>query len=197
MRIMLADLEKKISSNSTPEQLVGSLADRTPEAQSYPNVHHMTVLNSELHRDFDLSTVHGRVALAGGIPVQLGDKKGMVFQRSKEKEQSSIPRDPEEERRIIEEVNQSSRTADLPRHDEYNTENLNYVNIQRSVSPRKGKWLRFSEEQIRRIREKEDASRTRLYSKLENHPSSSDYRTHHPMLCVAGGFRVRPNLQAN
>lgn len=35
----LADLEKSIRSKSTPEQLVGSLADRTPESQSYPNVH--------------------------------------------------------------------------------------------------------------------------------------------------------------
>ena len=32
----LADLEKCIRSKSTPEQLVGSLADRTPDAQSYP-----------------------------------------------------------------------------------------------------------------------------------------------------------------
>jgi hypothetical protein len=74
------------------------------------------------------------------------------------KEQPSIPRDPEEEKRIVEEVNQSSRSTDLPRHDEHNTENLDYVNIQRSVYPRKGKWLRFSEEQIRRIREAKDAS---------------------------------------
>src|SRR5580658_3706071 len=66
----LADLEKKISSNSTPEHLVGSLADRTPELQSYPNVHHMTVLKSELSRQFDLTSVYGRVAIAGGQPVQ-------------------------------------------------------------------------------------------------------------------------------
>ena len=37
----LADLEKSIRSRSTPEQLVGSLADRTPEAQSCANVHHI------------------------------------------------------------------------------------------------------------------------------------------------------------
>jgi hypothetical protein len=37
----LADLEKSIRSRSTPEQLVGSLADRTPDMQSTPNVHHM------------------------------------------------------------------------------------------------------------------------------------------------------------
>src|ERR1019366_7076717 len=65
----LADLEKTLRSKSTPEQLVVSLADRTPEWQSYPNVHHMTILNSELRGQFDLSKVYGRVMLAGGEPV--------------------------------------------------------------------------------------------------------------------------------
>ena len=73
----LADLEKTIRGKSTPEQLVGSLADRTPESQSYPNVHHMTILKGELSRQFDLKTVYGRVAIAGGEPVQLGEKKGL------------------------------------------------------------------------------------------------------------------------
>jgi len=83
----LADLEKQIrKSKSTPEQLVGSLADRTPESQSYPNVHHINVLKAELSRQFDLSKVFGRVMLAGGEPVQLGDKKGFVFRRSPEAE---------------------------------------------------------------------------------------------------------------
>jgi hypothetical protein len=82
----LADLEKTIRSKSTPEQLVGSLADRTPEAQSSPNVHHTTILKAELTRQFDLSTVYGRVVLAGGAPAQLGDKKGFVFRRSPEAE---------------------------------------------------------------------------------------------------------------
>jgi hypothetical protein len=82
----LADLEKEIRSKSTPEQVVGSLADRTPESQSYPNVHHMTILKAELSRQFDLRTVYGRVMLAGGEPVQLGDKKGFVFRQSPEAE---------------------------------------------------------------------------------------------------------------
>ena len=56
----LADLEKQMRSNSTPEQLVGSLADRTPEAQGMPNVHHLSILRAELSRQFDLSQVHGR-----------------------------------------------------------------------------------------------------------------------------------------
>src|ERR1022692_2236978 len=82
----LADLEKTIRSKSTPEQLVGSLADRTPESQSYPNVHHTTILKAELSRQFDLGKVYGRVMLAGGAPVQLGDKKGFVFRKSPEAE---------------------------------------------------------------------------------------------------------------
>jgi hypothetical protein len=82
----LADLEKQIRSKSTPEQLVGSLADRTPESQSYPNVHHMNILKAELSRQFDLKTVYGRVAMAGGEPVQLGEKKGIVYRKSPEQE---------------------------------------------------------------------------------------------------------------
>lgn len=82
----LADLEKAIRSNSTPEQLVGSLATRTPESQSYPNVHHTTILRGELAGKFDLKTVHGRVMLAGGRHVQLGDKKGVIFEHSPEAE---------------------------------------------------------------------------------------------------------------
>lgn len=84
----LADLEKAIQSKNTPEQLVGSLADRTPDSQSHSNVHHIRLLKGELSRQFDLKTVHGRVALAGGRPVQLGDKKGMIFEQSEEEEAS-------------------------------------------------------------------------------------------------------------
>ena len=82
----LADLEKQMSSGSTPEQLVGSLADRTPESQGYPNVHHTAILNAELSRQFDIKTVYGRVAMAHGEPVQLGEKKGVIYRRSQEQE---------------------------------------------------------------------------------------------------------------
>lgn len=82
----LADLEKSMRSRSTPEQLVGSLADRTPDMQSTPNVHHMTILAAELSRQFDLRNALGRVVRARGEPVQLGDQKGMIFRRSPEAE---------------------------------------------------------------------------------------------------------------
>jgi len=82
----LADLEKAIRSRGTPEQLVGSLATRTPESQSYPNLHHATILRAEMAGRFDLKSVHGRVVLAGGRKVQLGGKKGVVFEPSPEEE---------------------------------------------------------------------------------------------------------------
>jgi hypothetical protein len=82
----LADLEKRMKSGSTPEQLVGSLADRTSDSQGYPNVHHLEILKGELSRQFDLTTVYGRVAMAQGEPVQLGEKKGIVYRKTKEQE---------------------------------------------------------------------------------------------------------------
>jgi hypothetical protein len=82
----LADLEKAIRSNSTPAQLVGSLATRTPESQSYPNVHHAKILRGELAGKFNLKTVNGRIIMAGGRHVQLGDKKGVIFENSPEAE---------------------------------------------------------------------------------------------------------------
>lgn len=82
----LADLEKAIRSKSTPEQLVGSLATRTPESQSYPNIHHARILRGELAGKFDLETARGRVMLAGGKHVQLGEKKGVIFEHSPEAE---------------------------------------------------------------------------------------------------------------
>jgi hypothetical protein len=82
----LADLEKAIRSKSTPEQLVGSLADRTPEAQGNANIHHMKILHAELMRKFDVKKVFFLPMLAGGRPVQLGENKGIVFRRSPEQE---------------------------------------------------------------------------------------------------------------
>ena len=91
----LADLEKAIRSNSTPEQLVGSLATRTPESQSHPNVHHATILRDELAGKFDLKTVHGRVVLAGGRHVQLGDKKGVIFELVMDADSTAHPNLPD------------------------------------------------------------------------------------------------------
>jgi len=80
----LADLEKAMRSKSTPEQLVGSLANRTPDVQGNPNAHHLNILQAELSRQLDFTRIMGRVALAGGRNVQLGDKKGVIYKQSQE-----------------------------------------------------------------------------------------------------------------
>jgi hypothetical protein len=82
----LADLEKSIRSKSTPEQLVASLAIRTPEMNASSNVFHMKALAGELGRRHDLSDQRGRPMLDGGKAVQLGDMKGLIFQPSEEEE---------------------------------------------------------------------------------------------------------------
>jgi hypothetical protein len=50
-----------------------------------------------------------------------------------------------------------SDSPDLKPHDELDVDKLDYVMLQRKVYPRKGKWLRFSEEQIEPIGEHETA----------------------------------------
>lgn len=83
----LADLERKmVRMRGTPEQLVGSLAERTPDLQSMMNVHHMQILNGELSGQFNLDTVMLRPFVASGKLVELGDSKGMIFQPSEEQE---------------------------------------------------------------------------------------------------------------
>ena len=82
----LADLEKKTGGNSTPEQRVGSLADRTPEYESCVTLHHLDVLRWELAEKSSLLQLKGGPFVAGAKSVQLGDQKGVIFQQTKEQE---------------------------------------------------------------------------------------------------------------
>jgi hypothetical protein len=83
----LADLERKmIRMKSTPEQLVGSLAERTPDSQSSANVYHLRILQGELSGQFDMDTVLLRPFRASGELVELGGSKGMIFQPSEEEQ---------------------------------------------------------------------------------------------------------------
>jgi hypothetical protein len=65
------------------------------------------------------------------------------------------PMDPEEEKRVVEKINRLAESPDLKPHDEHDIDKLNYAMIERRLAPKKGKWLRFSEEQIHRIVEHE------------------------------------------
>jgi hypothetical protein len=83
----LADLEREMRRmKGSPEQLVGSLAERTPDCQSAANFHHMAILKAELSGQFNLDTVLLRPFVAAGKVVALGDSKGMFLQASDEEE---------------------------------------------------------------------------------------------------------------
>ena len=45
-----------------------------------------------------------------------------------------------------------SESPDLQSHDERDIDKVNFVKLKRSVHVRKGKWQRFSDEQIQRMR---------------------------------------------
>ncbi len=68
------------------------------------------------------------------------------------KAQPKPERDPEEEKQLLKEINQLSRPG-LLAHDERDIDKVDYAQVVRMVLPRKGKWLRFSEEQIMRMYE--------------------------------------------
>jgi len=80
----LADLNKSVRENRTPEQEVGIIAEKFPEMQGSPNVQHVTACIGELlgHR----VPMTGQILLAGGRPVKAGGQTGIVFEESPEAE---------------------------------------------------------------------------------------------------------------
>ena len=82
----LADLEKQVRSGRTPEDVVGSIARKTPDMSSYPNVHHTTLLAAELQGIADVEITHGRVILGRGRTVRLGNETGVLFEQAPETE---------------------------------------------------------------------------------------------------------------
>ncbi len=82
----LADLEKQVRKGRTPEQVVGSLAYRTPDMGSTMNAHHTALLEAELVGGWQVDMRHGRPILAGGQRLELEGKKGVIFRPSPEQE---------------------------------------------------------------------------------------------------------------
>lgn len=78
----LADLSKALKEGRTPEHLVSSIADKTPEIHGSPCVHHSELCKANLF-GYDVPLT-GQIPLAGGRPVQTGDHRGVVFVRSPE-----------------------------------------------------------------------------------------------------------------
>jgi hypothetical protein len=86
----LADLEFEIKRRKrmtgTPEQLVASLAERTPDSGSSVNMYHVSILQEELAGRFDLDNSTLRPLISRGELVQLGDSKGMFVRQSQEEQ---------------------------------------------------------------------------------------------------------------
>jgi len=73
----LADLEKEVSRGRSPEDVVGSLAHKTPDMSASPSVHHRTILGSALmgHE----VPIRPTLLRSGGRLVKLGDGNSGVF----------------------------------------------------------------------------------------------------------------------
>jgi hypothetical protein len=82
----LADLEKKARSGRTAEDIVGSLAYKTPDYSSKPNAHHRNLLDGEIFYGQEVDMTYGRPHITGGKTVELGGKMGVFFEPSPEEE---------------------------------------------------------------------------------------------------------------
>jgi hypothetical protein len=80
----LADLEKEVAKGRTPEQVVGSLAIRTPDMQSTACAHHHKLLGGVLYGE--TLPLDGRIPRDQGNVVELDGKKGIFYSKSPEEE---------------------------------------------------------------------------------------------------------------
>lgn len=81
----LADLEKEFHAGRTPEHVVGNLARKTPDMNSYPALHHSKLLDAELSGTNKV-VMDGRPVLYGGRPVKLNNSKGLIFSKTQEED---------------------------------------------------------------------------------------------------------------
>lgn len=78
----LADLDKEMSRGRTAEQVVGSIAEKSPQLSGAPNIHHSELLLANLlGQPISMSN---RPIVAGGRPVESGGKKGVNIEISPE-----------------------------------------------------------------------------------------------------------------
>ena len=88
------------------------------------------------------------------LVTRLWDKYLPDWRRIKAEPRPSMS--PEEEKQMVEHINELSEATET--HDEKDFDLLDYALIERRLSARKGRWLRFSEEQIARMNEKDKKS---------------------------------------
>jgi hypothetical protein len=73
----LADLEKEVRKGRTPEQVVGSISNKTPDTGCV-NTHHQNLLFGELTGQGTIE-MEGRPILSRGRTVKLGNETGVIF----------------------------------------------------------------------------------------------------------------------
>ena len=81
----LADLEKEVHRGRTPEQVVGSLAYKTPDMNSHVSPLHSWMHLSELRGEQEIA-MDARIRRPDGIVVQLNHQQGIIYMPSKEEE---------------------------------------------------------------------------------------------------------------
>lgn len=80
----LADLEKPANRGRSPEDVVGTIAFKTPQMHGAPNVHHRTLAVGNLLGQAIPMT--GQIYVAGGIPVRVDGAANVVFKPTPERE---------------------------------------------------------------------------------------------------------------
>ncbi len=81
----LADLEKEVHSGRTPEEVVGSIALKTPDMESHVHPHHVKLLLSELLDGQEIQ-MNAKIRRTGGTLVRLNNNQGMVYNMTEEEE---------------------------------------------------------------------------------------------------------------
>jgi hypothetical protein len=80
----LADLEKEVRAGRTPDQVVGTLALKTPDMQAYPCAHHTKLIQGAL-TGYSVP-MDARIPMDSGTVVDLEGKLGMFFPATQEEE---------------------------------------------------------------------------------------------------------------
>lgn len=80
----MSNLAKDANRSKTPEQIVGNLAEKTPVSNSHVNTYHGQIILQELMGRGE--SIDYRPAMAGGIPVKLEGKPGVVYKESPERQ---------------------------------------------------------------------------------------------------------------
>lgn len=78
----LADLDKEMDRGRTAEQVVGGIAEKSPQLSGAPNIHHSELLLANLLGQ--PVSMSNRPIVAGGRPVESGGKKGVNIDVSPE-----------------------------------------------------------------------------------------------------------------